>query len=93
MEIPYIDNPPKKKTTREVPFTYIESTNILSKKIGLIKFKQLDFPKGSYLISAEGEVAVYTPSGETIPVIPTGQLIAANGLIYDKTENIYWVNS
>jgi ClpP class serine protease len=92
MDIPYVDEPPKKKATKEVPFTIIESANIISKKIGLIKFKQLDFEKGSYLVSSEGEPAVYTPSGETIPVIPNGRLIAANSLVYDKTEEVYWIN-
>lgn len=91
MDIPYVDEPPKEKERRDVPFTYIESTEFASVKIGLLRFKKLDFAKGSKLVNHEGEPAVYTPEGETIPIIPTGQLIAAHDFIYDKTEDVYWV--
>lgn len=91
MDIPYIDEPPKDKERRDVPLTYIETADITSIKISLLRFKKLDFAKGSKLVDNEGEPAVYTPSGETIPMIPGGQLIAANNFIYDKTEDIYWI--
>jgi ATP-dependent protease ClpP protease subunit len=91
METPYIDEPPKNKTTSKVIFTYIESTNLISKKVGLINFKKLNFPKGSYLVANEeiGQ-AIHTPKDEVIPLIPKGQLIAANDYIYDKTEMVRW---
>lgn len=90
MDKPYVDLPPKDKNYQEVIFTFIESHGLSSKKCGKINFKKLDFPKGSHLVSVDETEAVYTPSGETIPLIPTGQLIAANGFIYDKTEDIFW---
>jgi ATP-dependent protease ClpP protease subunit len=92
MDVPYTDTPPKNKSAHEVLFTCIESTNITSKKLGQINFKKLDFPKGSYLISVEGTESIYTPSGESIPLIPNGRLIASDGLIFDKTEDIFWTD-
>lgn len=91
MDIPYIDEPPKDKERRDVPLTYIETSDITSVKISLLRFKKLDFAKGSKLVDHEGQAAIYTPEGETIPMIPTGQLIAAHDFIYDKTEDLYWV--
>lgn len=100
MDIPYIDEPPKasqksssgkEKERHDVPLTYIETSEITSLKISLLRFKKLDFAKGSKLVDHEGEPAIYTPQGETIPLIPTGRLIAAHDFIYDKTEDIYWV--
>jgi len=91
MDIPYIDTPPKTGTRRDVPFTYVESMEITSKKIGLLKFNQLDFPKGSKLVEHKGGTAVRTPDGKIINVIPTGRLLGANNLIYDKTEDTYWI--
>lgn len=90
MDIPYVDIPPKTGDHIDVIFTCIESTELSSHKIGKIVFKKLAFPKGSYLITVEEEEAVYTPTGETIPLIPAGRLIAANGFIYDKTEEVTW---
>lgn len=100
MDIPYIDEPPRatqksssgrEKERRDVPLTYIETSDLTSIKISLLHFKKLDFPKGSKLVNQEGDTAIYTPNGETIPAIPTGQFIAAHDFIYDKTEDIYWV--
>lgn len=91
MDIPYIDEPPAKSSTREVIFTLIESQILTNKKVGLQKFKKLNFPKGSYLVSGDSGAAVYTPDAQTIPILPTGQIMAKDGFIYDKTEDIYWV--
>lgn len=92
MEIPYIDSPPPNSNRREVTFSYIESQNKKSKKFGVIKFNKLEFPKGSHLISIEETPAILTPGGETIPLIPKGILLSEAGHIYDKTEEVYWLN-
>lgn len=90
MDIPYVDVPPKNKPGLDVIFTCIESRNLYTQKTGKIIFNKLGFPKGSYLVTVEEEEAVYTPGGETIPLIPAGRLIASNGYIYDKTEETVW---
>lgn len=93
MDKAYVDAPPHNKTSLEVIFTTIESYRLSTKKTGKINFKKLDFPKGTHLISVDDTQAVYTPEGETIPLIPSGQLIAANKYIYDKTEEIIWIEN
>lgn len=92
MDIPYIDVPPKNKPGRDIPFTYIESEKITSKKIGRQKFKKLDYPKGSILTNVENNPAVYLPDGTTVPVNTSSQLISNGDFIYEKTEDIYWVH-
>jgi len=92
MDIPYIDVPPKNRSEREIPFTYIESAKITVKKIGLQKFKKLNYPAGSALTSQNGTPAVYLPGGNIMPVWTTGELIMFEGSIYEKTEDIYWIH-
>lgn len=92
MDIPYIDTPPHKKAGREIPFTYIESEKITSKKIGKQKFKKLDFPEGSTLTVIDNKPAVYLPNGTAIPIGTDNQLITSKGLIYEKSEDVYWVH-
>lgn len=91
MDTPYVDIPPKTGDHLDVIFTCIESNDLSSQKTGKIVFKKLDFPKGSHLVNVEEQEAVYTPNGDTIPLIPSGRLIAADGYIYDKTEEITWL--
>ncbi|MCA9374303.1 MAG: hypothetical protein R3B71_03565 [Candidatus Gracilibacteria bacterium] len=90
MDLPYIDEPPKEKERRDVPLTYIESLELTNIKTSILHFKKLDYPEGSKLIAQDEEEVILTPDGQTIPLIPTGRLIAANDFIYDKTEDIYW---
>ena len=91
MDIPYIDQPPRNKPTREILFTLIESASLTSRKIGLQKFTKLDYPAGSILTNVENIPAVYLPSGTTVPVSTNGQLLSTEGTIYEKNEEIYWV--
>jgi ATP-dependent protease ClpP protease subunit len=92
MDIPYIDIPPKNREDREIPFTYIESDDITSKKVGLQRFKKLDFPKGSTLTAIEDSPAVYMPDGSTVPLWTDNDLILYENLIYEKSEDVYWVH-
>ncbi len=91
MDIPYLDNPPKNKPTREIEFTIIESDELVSRKIGLQRFTKLEYPPGSILTSVEGISAVYLPNGTTVPITTNGQLISSEGAIYEKNEDVYWV--
>jgi hypothetical protein len=92
MDIPYIDIPPKNRPDREIPFTYIESEGITSMKIGLQKFKKLNYPQGSTLTTSNGTPAVYLPDGNIVPIWTNGELLMHEGAIYEKSEDIYWVH-
>jgi len=92
MDIPYIDLPPKNREDREIAFTYIESETIISKKVGLQKFKKLDYPVGSTLTTQNGSPAVYLPDGNTVPVWSSGELMMYEGSIFEKSEDIYWIH-
>ncbi len=91
MDIPYIDTPPKNKPTREVEFTFIESAELTSHKVGLQKFTRLEYPEGSILTSVGEAQAIYMPNGTTVPISSGGQLIATEGFVYEKNEDVYWV--
>jgi hypothetical protein len=92
MDIPYIDLPPKNREDREIPFTYIESDTITSMKVGLQKFKKLDYPGGSTLTTLDGGSAVRLPDGSILPVWSSGDLMMSEGGIYEKSEDIYWIH-
>lgn len=91
MDIPYLDVPPKNSETREIPFTYIESGNIVSKKIGLQKFRKLEYPKGSIPTEIDNTPSIHLPDGTILPVLVGGGLIIHEDNLYEKTEDIYWV--
>ncbi len=92
MDIPYIDIPPKNRQDREIPFTYIESDKITSKKVGLQKFKKLNYPAGSSLTTQDGNPAVYLPDGNIVPLWSSGEVLMFEDAIYEKSEDIYWVH-
>ena len=92
MDIPYIDVPPKNRQEREIPFTYIESSKITSKKVGLQKFRKLDYPEGSMLTTRDGSPAIHLPDANVVPVWTSGELLMFEGSIFEKSEDIYWIH-
>ncbi len=93
LNIPYSDMPPRNKATREIPFTYIETTDSSSKKVGLQRFKKLAIPKSSMLTVVDGQPSVFLPNGATVPIITSGELLAYEQNIYEKHENIHWITT